>query len=160
MLISQFPLTFHSQRDAPFYRIAYDYFRVDWDGLCDHLRDVPWQNTFKLGASAAASEFCEWVQVGIDVYIPYRKYQVKPQSSPWFSAACTENHGVHRNHYFRLYQKVKSYDSKVKFRQATIHCKRVLEAAKPAYASKAKGSITSQKFGSCYFWRIANTLLR
>ena len=42
----------------------------------------------KLGASAAASEFCEWVQVGIDAYIPHRKYQVKPQSSPWFSAAC------------------------------------------------------------------------
>ena len=28
----------------------------------------------KLGASAAASEFCEWVQVGTDVYIPHRKY--------------------------------------------------------------------------------------
>ena len=24
--------------------------------------------------SAAASEFCEWIQVGTDVYIPYRKY--------------------------------------------------------------------------------------
>ena len=24
--------------------------------------------SFKLGASPAASEFCEWVQVGIDVY--------------------------------------------------------------------------------------------
>ena len=40
----------------------------------DHLRDVPWEDAFKLGASAAASEFCEWVQVGIDVYIPHRKY--------------------------------------------------------------------------------------
>ena len=29
------------QRDAPFHRIAYDYSRDDWDGLCDHLRDVP-----------------------------------------------------------------------------------------------------------------------
>ena len=36
--------------------------------LCDHLRDVPWENIFKLGASAASSEFCELVQVGIDVY--------------------------------------------------------------------------------------------
>ena len=43
---------------------------------------------FKLGVSAAASEFWKWVQVGIDVYIPYRKYQVKPHSSPWFSATC------------------------------------------------------------------------
>ena len=28
----------------------------------------------------------ESVQAGIDVYIPHRKYQVKPHSSPWFSA--------------------------------------------------------------------------
>ena len=40
------------------------------------------------GASAAASEFCEWFQVKIDMNIPQRKYQVKPDSSPWFSAAC------------------------------------------------------------------------
>ena len=71
-----------SQWDAPFHYIAYDYSRADWDGLCDHLRDVPWEDIFKLGASTAASEFCEWVQVGINVYIPHRKYQVKPHSSP------------------------------------------------------------------------------
>ena len=40
----------------------------DWDGLCDHLGDVPWVNIFKLIASTAASEFCEWLQVEIDVY--------------------------------------------------------------------------------------------
>ena len=37
---------------------------------------------FKRSASAAAIEFCEWVKVGIDVYIPHCKYQVKPYSSP------------------------------------------------------------------------------
>ena len=31
----------YSQRDAPFHRIAYDNSRADWDGLRDHLRDVP-----------------------------------------------------------------------------------------------------------------------
>ena len=79
----------NSQRDAPFHRIAYDNSRTDWDGLCDHLRDVSWEDIFKLGASAAAaSEFCEWVRVGLDVYMPHRKYyQVKPHSSPWFSAS-------------------------------------------------------------------------
>ena len=66
----------NSQRDA------YDYSRAEWDGLCDHLRYVPWADIFKLGASAAGSEFCEWVQVGIGVYIPHRKYQVKPHSFP------------------------------------------------------------------------------
>ena len=63
----------NSQRDALFHRIACDYSCADWDGLFDHLRDVPWEDIFKLGASAAASEFCEWVQVGINVYIPHRK---------------------------------------------------------------------------------------
>ena len=30
------------QQDAhSFHRIAFDYSRVDWDGLCDHFRDVP-----------------------------------------------------------------------------------------------------------------------
>ena len=64
----------NSERDAPFHCIAYDYSCADWDGLCDHLRDVPSEDIFKLGVSAAASEFGECVQVGIDVYIPHRKY--------------------------------------------------------------------------------------
>ena len=145
--------------DVLFHHIAYDYSCADWDSLHDHLRDVPWEDIFRLSASAAASEFCEWVQVGIDVYIPHRKYQVKPQSSPWFSAACAAAI-VHRNHFFRLYQKDKSSDSKVKFRQASNCCKRVLEAAKFAYANKTKESITSQKPGSWDFWQIANSVLK
>ena len=57
----------NSQWDVPFYRIAYDYSCADCDGLRDHLRDVPWEDIFQLSASAAVSEFCEWVQVGIDI---------------------------------------------------------------------------------------------
>ena len=59
----------NSKQDMPFHRMAYDYSCTDWDGLCDHLIDVPWEDIFKLSASAVASEFCEWVQVEIDVYI-------------------------------------------------------------------------------------------
>ena len=108
-------------------------------------------------ASAAATEFCEWVQVGIDVYIPHRKYQVKPHSSPWFSAAFV-GAIVHRNHFFCLHQQNKSSESKVKLIQASNPCKRVLKAAKHAYATKTKESITSQKLGSWDFWRIANSV--
>ena len=75
--------------------------------------------------------------------------------SLWFSAACAAAI-VHRNHFFRLYQQNESSESKVNFRQASNCCKRVLEAAKLAYAIKTKESITSQKFGSRDFWRIAN----
>ena len=52
----------NSQRDAPFHRIAYGYSRADWSGLRDYLRDAQWEDIFKVGASAATSEFCEWVQ--------------------------------------------------------------------------------------------------
>ena len=106
------------------------------------MRDVPWEDIFKLGASAAASEFCEWVQVGIDVYIPHRKYQVKPHSSPWLSASCAADI-ARRNHFFHLYQKDKSSGSKVKFRQASNRCKRILEGAKLLYANETRESITS-----------------
>ena len=56
----------------------------------------------KLGASAAASKFFEWVQVRIDVYIPHCKYQVNRHSSLCFSALCTASI-FQRNHFFYLY---------------------------------------------------------
>ena len=77
----------------------------------------------------------------------------RPHSSPWFSAECAAAI-VYRNQFLRLFQKGKSSDSKVKFRQASSHShwKRILKAAKLAYASKTKDPITSQKLGSREFW--------
>ena len=64
-----------------------------------------------------------------NVHLSHRKYQLKPHSSPWFSAAGAAAI-VHKNHYFCLYQQNKSSESKVKFRQASNHCKKVRKAAK------------------------------
>ena len=151
-----FPL--NSKRDSPFHCIAYDYSCADSDGLRYHLSYVPWEDIFKLRASAAAREFCEWAQVFTDVYIPHPKYQVKSHSYPKFSAACAAAI-VHRNLFFCFYQRNKSSESKVKFRQASKHCERVLKVGKLAYTNKTKGSITSQKLGSRDFWRMANSVL-
>ena len=109
MLLSQFPLTFHHIRCS----ISSHCFWLFscWLG-CFLWSFDPLEDIFKLTASAAASEYCQWVQGGIDVYIPHRKYQVKPHLSPWFSASCAAAI-VHRNHFFRLYQKHKSSESKV-----------------------------------------------
>ena len=66
MLLSQFPLTFHQIHNTmPFHHIAYDYSCADWDGLHDHLKDVPWEDIFKSGASATASEF--WSGFGLEL---------------------------------------------------------------------------------------------
>ena len=60
--------------------------RLGW--FPDHLRKIPWEDSFKLGASAVAAEFSERVQVGVDIYNSHRKYQIKLHLSPWFLAAC------------------------------------------------------------------------
>ena len=147
----------NSQLDALFHYIAYHYYRAYWDGLHDYLSDVPWEDIFRLGPSATASELCEWIHVRIDAYILCRKYQAKSHSSAWFSAACAAAI-VHRNHFFHMYQQNKSTQSKAKFRLASNRCKRVLEAAKLAYANKIKELVTSQKLGSWDFWQIANSV--
>ena len=77
----------NSKWNASFHQIGYGYFWADWEGHCDHLRDVPWEDIFKPGAFGAANEFYKSVQIEIDVYIPH-KFQVMPHSSPWFSAPC------------------------------------------------------------------------
>ena len=117
----------YSKGDFPFHHIAY-YSHADWDGLCDHLRDVPMEDILKFNASAAASEFYKQVYSQIDVYIPHRKNQVNLHSSPWFAAACAATI-AHRNHFFHFYQQNKSSESKVKFGKAH---------AKLAYAKKQK----------------------
>ena len=109
------------------------------------LRDVSWEDIFKLSAFDAASEFCGWFRLEL-MYISLIE---SIRSSIKVSCAAA----------IRLYQKDKSSESKVKFRQASNRCKRVLEAAKLAYGNKTKESITSQKLGSPDFWRIANSVL-
>ena len=76
----------YSQWDALFHCIPYDYSRTDWDGLCDHFRDVPWEDIFKLSASTAASEFCEWVHVGIDVYFFFNWYSLHARLNSHYEA--------------------------------------------------------------------------
>ena len=58
-----------------------------------------------------------------------------------------------------MYQRKKSSDSKVKFRQASNPCKRVLEGTKLSCINKTKESITYQKLGPGDFWQIANSVL-
>ena len=148
----------NSKQYAPFYHIPYDHSHADENGLCHHLRDVSWEDIFKLSASAAGGEFCECLPIGIEVYIHHHKYQVKLHSFPWFSIACVAAI-VHRNYFFHLYQQNKSSESKLKYRKTNNRCKRVLESVKLTYATKTKESITSRKLESRDFCQIAASVL-
>ena len=102
-----------------------------------------------------------WVGSGWNwcIYPSSQIYQVKLHSSSWFSAACAAAI-VHRNHFFCLFQQNKTSGSKVKFRRTSNCCKKVLKAAKLAYANKIKESITSQKLGYWDFRQIATSVLK
>ena len=116
MLFSQFPLTFFwLQKKVPLF-IAQLIITLVLIGMMFNILERFHGRISINFASAATTKFCKWVQVGIDVYIPHLKLQVKLHWSLWFSAACPAVI-AHRNHLFCLCQQSKFYASKVKFRQ-------------------------------------------
>ena len=50
----------NSKAEAFFHYTAYDYTGAGWDGLRDHLKDVSWEDIFKLGASVAVVSHSCW----------------------------------------------------------------------------------------------------
>ena len=107
------------------------------------MRDIQREDIFKHGVSAATSEFCEWVQFGIYVYVTHLYGFQLLGLLPYFIEIV----------FFLCTKRInKSFESEVKFRQVSNRCKRVLEVVKLAYANKTKESITSQKIGSRDFW--------
>ena len=52
--------------------LLHDYSCVDWNGTCDHIRDIPWEDIFSVGASVDPPEPFKWLQIGADVYIIYQ----------------------------------------------------------------------------------------
>ena len=119
IMLFQFPLTFHQVHLAiPLSSHSLWLFScwLEWSSWS--FEGCSMGDIFRFDVSVAASELYEWVQVGIDVYIPHCKYQVNPHSSPWFSSASAVVI-VHRNHFFCLDQQNKSSESNVGFSQVS-----------------------------------------
>ena len=144
----------NSKVDAPFHCTTYDYLRADWDGLRNHLRDVPLEGILKFGAFPSDTEFCEWIQFGVDVYIPHCKYQAKTDSSPCFSAACATAI-ANRNLFFRLHQQNKSLHLMGNSDRLVINVKEFLKLPNLLILRKQE-FITSLRLGWHDFWRIAD----
>ena len=66
----------NSKRDSLFHYIAYDYSCADWDSLYDHLRNVPWVNTFKLSVLLLLNFVC-----GLRLELIYTSLIVNMRSS-------------------------------------------------------------------------------
>ena len=133
----------NSKVDAPFHCTTYDYLRADWDGLRNHLRAFP-----------SDTEFCEWIQFGVDVYIPHCKYQAKTDSSPCFSAAYATAI-ANRNLFFRFHQQNKSLHFMGNSDRLVINVKEFLKLPNLLILRKQE-FITSQRVGWHDFWRIAD----
>ena len=61
-----------------YHRTVYSYSNGDWDELRDHLMDVHWLDIFKHDATYVAKQITEWIEIGIDCYIPRRKFHHGP----------------------------------------------------------------------------------
>ena len=109
-----------STNEHPYHCTVYSYSKVDWDKMRDHLRDVPWLDIFKPDVTYAAKEITEWVKIGIDCYIPHRKFQLKPHSSSWFTP-CTAAIAYH-NHYFHQYHRNAIPENMKLFCDCRNHC--------------------------------------
>ena len=154
----QINLCTKAAQESPYHRTVYSYDRGDWDSFRDFLRDVPWPEVFKLDGEKCAVEVSSWITAGINGFIPSRKFQQKPHSTPWFSPACAAAI-AHRNHFYKVFQREQSVVSKRRFRQAANECKRVIESAKAQYVQRTRERIASQKTGSRDFWRIYNNVM-
>lgn len=146
-----------ASQESPFHRTLFSYERGDWDSFRDFLRDVPWTDVFAHPAEKCAEEITSWLSSGISAFIPSRKFQVKPHSSPWFSPACAAAI-AHRNHFFHQYQRDQSTANKDLFSEARNHCKSVIREAKLSYQNQIHNHIASQKIGSRNFWRIIKSV--
>ena len=113
-----------STNEHPYHRTVYSYSKADWDGLRDHLRDVPWLDIFKHDTTYVAKEITEWVEIGIDCCIPHRNIQLKPHSSPCFTPCAVAI--AHRNHYFHQDHRNATPDNKKLFCDSPNHRKKVL----------------------------------
>uniref|UniRef100_T2M7Y8 Man(5)GlcNAc(2)-PP-dolichol translocation protein RFT1 n=1 Tax=Hydra vulgaris TaxID=6087 RepID=T2M7Y8_HYDVU len=143
---------------SPYHRTTYYYPKADWDSFRDFLRDGPWANVFSLSADKCASYVTSWIQAGMEAFVPSRRCQVKPHSTPWFSPSCAAAIS-NRNHFFHLFQKNNSLENKRLFIIARNRCKKVLSDAKLHYSQFTKSRILSQKLGSKDFWKIFNSII-
>ena len=114
------------------------------------IADAPLEAIFQGSPSDMATSITEWIQAGIDIFIPHKRYQQKPNSQPWFTPECAAAI-AHRNHFFHLYHQNRCDVTFADFKAARNHCHQVLENAKSSYASSIQARIQQQKLGSREF---------
>ena len=123
---------------------------------------MPWLDIVKYDATYAAKEITEWVVIGIDCYIPHRKFQLKPHSSPWFTHSCAAAIAI-RSHYFHQYHPNANPnatpENKKLFCDSRNRCKRDLKEARSNYVETTRRSIASQLIGIRDFWKLCNSVL-
>ena len=82
---------------------------------------MPWIDIFKHDATYTAEEITEWVVIDTDCYNLPRKFQLKPDSSPWFTPCAIAI--AHLNHYFHQYHRNATPENKKMFCDSCNYCK-------------------------------------
>ena len=144
-----------SKQNGPFHCIARDYSRANCYGLDDHQRDVPWAEIFKLTASAATTEFCEQIQVAIDIFL-IENIRLNLTDLHDFVLLLLLPQFI-KTTFFVFINRINLLNLKLSSGKLVTIAKRFLKLP-DLYANKTKKSITFQKLGSHDFWQIASLL--
>ena len=143
--------------DAPFHRTIFRYDQAEWDNFRSFIADAPLSVFFNKGASEAASYISEWILDGMDIFIPSKKYQQRPNSQPWYTPECAAAI-AHRNHFFHVFRQNRSSENEAAFKAARNCCRAVLKGARSSYAQSIQTRIGNERLGSREFWRITNNI--
>ena len=134
----------YSQQGVPFHCIAYDYSYIDWDGL----RNVSWEDIFKLSTSAATSEFCKWIQVWLMCISLIESVRSSLNHLHGFQLLMLLPYLT----FFVCMKRINLLNLKYSSDRLVIIAKRFLKGTNLHMLIKQE-SITSQKLGSQDFWQ-------
>lgn len=101
-----------SIREGPLIqKSSFYYQRCDWHSSPHFLLDAYSIQIIKLPIQNHATEVSSWAKSDIDPFLPSMKYQVKSQTSLWFTSVCYTSI-THRNRFLRVSQGYSTRGSK------------------------------------------------
>lgn len=136
-------------------KLVFFYDKTDWDSLRDFYATVPWASCFSDDPNSTADQITEWIQCGIDSYVPSSFKPGRPNSPKWFTADC-QRAVLRKNQAFHSWLVSQSPETRAAYISARNSCSRVIDQSKKSYVEKVHDQICNSNPNS--FWSLAKSV--
>ena len=75
-------------RDPPLTRTIWLWNKANWNGFREALIHVEWNSIFSGNLDKQVESFTDLLLTLQEIYVPFRKYKVRPRDQPWFGYRC------------------------------------------------------------------------